>query len=253
MSDLPNMKPQVYSKNEESEFEQKGRALACAARYGVERKFLKFATPEYLECKNERYDLHNFAPLLVGDEVISPEEQLINALYLLDSGHLWCDPPTIIIINSPRYVFDDDDADKGVDCFLSHILCSLANRAINPIHTDGRLIKRSPTVNFLGSAIDIKENYKVNERHLFVWGTVVVDHYGDFDYLKTIRFLSAFKSHTKILLTCAKDMGKMLELLKINPKKVAFFFNLDDEKDSLRPPYHSKARRPATPKRTMAI
>ena len=216
---------------------------------GIERKFLRFAEPECISDPQEQYGIHNFKTITIknvyGDELCVPhDEQFQNALTLLDSGHLWSIPAGLIVINAPYHFFDGDGTDRGPEGFLAHLICSLASRM-------ERRKARPVTVNFLGT-MQLNHPYDLKERHLLVWGPLT-EHSGQYDFTKTIQFMYDFRGHTKILLTCSKDLSALLTNLKINTKQITYLFNLgafidepDDKKKNRKPtektPRKSKAK-----------
>jgi len=218
---LPSVK-RLYSDNEMAELQH---TQQTAARFGVEPKFLKFASLESVSDPQEEYTMHNYSTIHIGNKTVFHDEQFTNALALLDSGHLWCAPPSIIVINAPEHLFGDTAKEpfRGPIGFLSHLICSLAYRVSN-------LKAPAVTVNFMDPAgVDHSKGYTIKPRHLLVWGPVT-DHFHAFDYNKTIQFLYHFRTHTRVLQTSTKDMGALLANLRIDVEHVAYFFNFAAEK-----------------------
>ena len=218
---LPSIQ-RIYSDNEMAALQH---AQQTAARFGVEPKFLQFASLASVSDPQEEYIMHNYSTIHIGNKTVHYDEQLTNALTLLDSGHLWCDPPSIIVINAPEHLFGDTAKEpfRGPIGFLSHLICSLAHRVST---------RKAPavTVNFMDPAgVDHSKGYTIKPRHLLIWGPVT-DHFHAFDYNKTIQFLYQFRTHTRILQTSTKDMGALLDNLRIDVDHVAYFFNFAAEK-----------------------
>jgi len=204
----------------------------AADAYGVARKFLHFATPEFMADPQEQYGLHNYCTITAAGIytklVVSYDEQIQNALQLRTSGHLWSEPASIIVVNSPNYLFDGSakEPDKGAEGFIAHLLCSLAYRAM--------ILKSVPfniAVNYLGTAqLDYSKEYRLNPRHLLIWGPVS-DHFNSYDYNKTIQFLHTFHNYTRILITSTKDIGELLGKLSVNVTHISHFFNFDSNRE----------------------
>jgi hypothetical protein len=202
-------------------------AERLAAHYGVERKFLRFASPPYVTDSMEQYSLHQYSTIQVTDAyeksmTVTYEDQYKYIETLLSGGVLWSEPAGLIIINSPRYFFNssDKDPDGGAEAFLSHLLCSLAFRVAT---------RKAPgvDVNFLETMqLDYSRGYHLKPRHLLLWG-VCTEHFNPYDCQKTIQFLFAFRQHTRILLTSVLDMGELLDRLHLHLDSVTYIFNLD--------------------------
>jgi len=209
--------------------------------WGVEKQFLYLASKEYLEAQDEQYGIHNYKTLHATNAhaklLVDHETQFKNALELLGSGHLWCDPASIIVLNSQDYLLEGraKDAVRGVDGFLAHLLCSLAYRAIT---------RKCPRVevNYLETmALDHNKGYKMEERQVLIWGPIT-DHFNSFEYNKTVQFLYTFRHHTRILLTCTPDIGELLAKLKVNIDRVSYFFNFSACKEEVKPSHTQKSR-----------
>ena len=228
MIPLPSVKP-TYSQELLSTLSPAER---LAAFYGVEKKFLRFASSEYTSDPEEQYNLHHFNTIHVNSlyekRIVTYDDQFKNALELLSSGHLWSNPSGLIIINSPNYLFDGStkEPDRGPDAFLAHLICSLAFRVVN---------RKAPTtveVNFLEiMQLEHSKGYLLKPEHLFVWGPIT-DHFGSYDCNKTIQFLFSFRNYTRILLTSTKELGALLDRLHINLEYVTYIFNLDVKKEA---------------------
>jgi len=221
---LPSIKS-IYS--QEMLDKLAGAEYQAAAVYGVERHFLKFATPAYTTDIEEQYALHNYCTLTINAKKIHHSEQFKNALALVNSGHLWSNPAGIIIVNSPRFLFAAapegkfDTSDCDAEAFIAHLLCSLAYRVV--------VTRKAPsvTVNFLETMQLAHENqYMINPRHLLVYGPVS-DHCSPYDYQKMIQFMYSFRNHTRILITATPDLGKLLANIKLHPDRVTYYFNFD--------------------------
>jgi hypothetical protein len=202
-----------------------------AAFYGVEKRFIRFASTEYISDPQEQYNLHHFNTIHIDSfgtkTTISYDEQFKNALTLLDSGLLWSEPSGLIVINSPNYLFDGTakEPDRGPDAFLAHLICSLAHRVVN---------RKAPSidVNFLEiMQLDHAKGYQLKPNHLLIWGPIT-DHFGSYDCNKTVQFMFSFRNHTRILLTSTKDMGALLDKLHINVEHISYLFNLDVKKEA---------------------
>lgn len=245
---LPKLNIPIYS---EDELKPMCEAERHAARCGIETKYLKFATPEFTSEPDEQYRLHNYSKLHVRSShtemVVTCDEQFRNALTLLDSGMLWCKPPGLIVINSPYFVFDDPDPFKGADGFLAHLICSLSHR----VQTK-KVFKMSGVtsinVNFFGNTFLDRKDYQTIAQHLLIWGPVT-DLASDHDCAKTIQFLFSYREHTRILLTSTKDVGALLERLRINALYVSAFFNFDADKDGILIPDPPKKKKKGTPRK----
>lgn len=217
---LPNLK-QPYSDSWLNTLPPAPSAQRLAASvYGVEPHFLFFASPEHVADPEENYRNHRYSTLYIGSDVIHHSDQFKNSLTLVDSGILWSNPSGLIIINSPRFLFEDK-ASEGAEGFLSHLLCSLAHRVA--------ITRKAPTVtvNFLETMqLDHAGGYRMNDRHLLVWGPIS-DHSPSYEINKTIQFLFTFRRHSKILITTTQDMRALLYNLRINPGRVDYYFNFD--------------------------
>jgi len=204
-----------------------------AASYGVEKMFLKFATPEFTSDEKTQYALHNYSTITIASKfkrvTIHHDEQFKNALSLLDSGHLWCEPPGLIIINSPYYLFDGvSGRDHGPEGFLSHLICSLAFRV-------AKCVTSNMAVNFLDvTQLDVKQ-YTLKERHVLIWGPIT-EHFSSYDYNKAIQFLYSFRNYTRILVTSTTDLGAILDNMHVSIDAVTHVFNFAATKDELLPP-----------------
>ena len=167
MIDLPSVKP-TYS--DDMKVGLSPTQCQAGSNYGVERRFLHFASQEYLSDPDEQYRLHHYNTLIVknqyGQIKVTHDEQFKNALDLINNGMLWCQPPGIIVINSPHYFFDSSptEKDRSAEAFLAHLLCSLAHRTmtIKPA--------RHTHVHFLEiMQLDHSRGYRQNERQLLIW------------------------------------------------------------------------------------
>lgn len=229
MIPLPNIKP-IYPPEVLSKFSPPER---MAAHYGVDQRFLRFASPPYTTDPEEMYSLHQYSTLRVTDvygdvKTITHAEQYDAAKKLLDSGMLWCAPAGVIIINSPYYFFNssDKDPDGGAEAFLAHLLCSLAHRVAN------RKV-RDIEVNYLETmSLDHGRGFHMKPKHLLLWG-VCTEHFNSYECQKTIHFLHTFRHHTRILLTSVSDMGELLERLHLHVDHVTCLFNLDRRQEML--------------------
>jgi len=230
MTPLPSIKPE-YPREILDGFPPAER---LAAYYGVERKFLRFASPPYSTDQQEQYALHQYASMAVTDSygdaaTVTHDDQYRKAVEILDSGVLWCDPPGLVIINSPYYFFNssDSDPDGGAEAFLAHLLCSLALR----VHQ--RKASSDINVNFLEMLQIDPRQYIIKPKHLLLWG-VCTEHLSAYDCSKTIQFLHSFRNHTRILLTSVSDMGELLDLLHIHLSHVTALFNLDRRQEMMK-------------------
>lgn len=215
-------------------------AQQTAARYGVDPLYLKFASSASASDIQEEYALHNFSTLHIGSKVVTHDDQFNDALQMLDNGCLWGNPASVIIVNAPKHLFPSkvkygekkekkDDPYLGPVCFISHLACSLAYRVST---------KRIPHsvfsyLDMTGGGIDLAKGYDRHPRNLFVWGPIT-DHSNSFDYSKTIQFLYAFRSQTRILLTSTPDLESMLDKLHMHVDHVSYFFNFASEKGDSR-------------------
>lgn len=225
---LPSVRP-VY---EQKMLDTLSPAERQAAFYGVEKRFLRYASKEYIEDPQEQYNLHHFNTIRIEgyyETITIPHDvQFNHALELLNSGHLWCDPPALIVINAPNYLFDGTakEMDRGPDAFLAHLVCSLAYRTMN------RKAPSDVAVNFLECMqLNHVDGYILKPRHLLVWGPVT-DHFNSYDYNKTVQFLFSFRNYTRILLTSTKNLGELLGKLHINLAHVTYYFNFDVKKEA---------------------
>jgi len=212
-----------------------------AANYGVEKVFLKFASPEFTADEQMQYKMHKYSTLTIVNKfnkrvIVHHDTQFTNALSLLDSGHLWCEPPGLIIINSPHYIFDKESGrDYGSNGFLAHLLCSLAFRV-------SKCVTRDLEVNFLDFAqLDVTQ-YKLKKRHVLIWGPIT-EHFSSYDYNKAIQFLSSFRNHTRILMTSVTDLGAILDNLHVNIDAVTHVFNFAETPDEISPPAPTSPRK----------
>ena len=231
--DLPIVNKCVYSPEFLATLNPTQRQAATV--YGVERRFLHFATPEYTSDVDEQYAIHQFCTLtatgLYTRLVHSHDVQSANALKLLNSGHLWSEPASIIVINASNYLFSGSqeekekekkkDGDRGMDGFIAHLLCSLAHRVVN---------RKSPNdlkVSYLETMqLDHSKGYQLSPHHVLIWGPIT-DYFNSYDYNKTIQFLYSFRNYTRILMTVTKDIGELLGKLHINVDRISYFFNLN--------------------------
>ena len=113
----------------------------------------------------------------------------------------------------------------------------------------------SINVNFLGTTFLDRKDYQTIAQHLLIWGPVT-DLASDHDCARTIQFLFSYRDHTRLLLTSTKDVGALLERLRINASYVSYFFNLDADKEGIvipDPPNKKKkgAVRKETPKKEL--
>jgi hypothetical protein len=116
----------------------------------------------------------------------------------------------------------------------------------------------SINVNFFGTTFFDRKDYQTIAQHLLIWGPLT-DLASDHDCAKTIQFLFAYRDHTRVLLTSTKDVGALLERLRINTSYVSFFFNLDADKEGIVIPDPPKKRggkkgagkKQATPKKEL--
>jgi len=213
MIPLPSVKP-VY---DQEVLNTMGPSERQAAFYGVDRRFLRFASSEYISDVDEHYNLHQYSTINFSGITITYDEQFTNVKKLLNSGMLWSDPAGVIIINSPSYFFDGG---QGAEAFLSHLICSLAHRVVT---------RKAPAldVNFLEvMQLDHTKTYQLKPRHLLVWGPVT-DHFSSYDFNKTIQFLFSFRNYTRILLTSTQDMESLLSQLKMHVNHAAYYFNFN--------------------------
>lgn len=227
---LPSVKPEYTQEFIES----LSPTERFAAAYGVEKKFLRYATPDYTSDPQEQYSIHGYSTISVAGiynrVTVRHDEQFNNALKLLDSGQLWSNPAGIIIVNSPYHLFgtgiDRDKVDRSPEGFVSHLICSLASRI-------AKRISPEVYVNFLEvMQLDHSKQYQTKPRHLLVWGPIT-DHFSSYDYNKTIQFLFAFRNHTRILVTSTQDLGTLLTKLRMDTDAVTYFFNFDVNKEEV--------------------
>jgi len=226
----------------------------AAAVYGVGKQFLKFATVDFTSDKHEQYDVHKFHRLSLvqdGNRVKkTTDEQFQDALELLDSGLLWCDPTGIIVVNAPYFIFNGNEKDPypGPVGFINHLLCSLAHRVII-----GKTPTRNIEVNFLETMqLDFTRGYHLKPEHLLIYGPVT-DHSSEYEYTKAIQFLFSFRNYTRILLTSTPDLGEMLTQLKINITHVSYFFNFDTSLEKTTDAIKNKTKKPKKEKPTIGI
>lgn len=244
MIPLPSIKP-VYPQEILSVFPPAER---MAAHYGVDRRFLRFASPPYSTDSEEQYSLHQYSTLRItdsyGDAVtVTHDEQYESAKNLINSGVLWCEPAGLIIINSPHYFFKstDKDPDGGAEAFLAHLLCSLAHRVA------ARKVS-GIEVNFLETmALDHVRGYAFKPKHLLIWG-VCTEHFNSYECQKTIQFLHTFRHYTRILLTSVTDMGELLDRLHLHINHATCLFNLDPREEMLKETRQAKLTKKAKPK-----
>jgi len=227
MIPLPSVKP-FYSQEMKEKLPSPSERQA--AFYGVEERFLHYAGKEFTADVEEQYRLHNYTTVTVSGHcnkiTVTYEDQLKNALELINNGMLWCQPSGLIIINSPYHLFDGStkDADRCASAFLAHLVCSLAHRVV---------IRQCPNaeVNYLETMpLDHSKVYDLKQRHLLIYGPIT-DHFNSFDYNKAIQFLFAFRHYTRILLTSSQDLGDLLDKLKMNINYVSYFFNFNSRQD----------------------
>lgn len=193
-------------------------AARLSAHFGVQKKFLYFASPDYTEVDREMYGVHKFSSFNLEGKRIAPEEQEDNALVLLDSGKLWSS--SVIVINSPHTLFNGKENALGIEAFLSHILCSLAYRVQK---------RKAPSVevNFLETVqLDHTKGYQMKENHLLIWGPCT-ENFSSYDCNKTVQFLFSFRSYAKILLVSTVDLEAFLEKFQLSLDAVSFIFNLE--------------------------
>jgi hypothetical protein len=228
-------------------------AERMAANYGVDRRFLRFASPPYVTSDDEQYALHQYTTMRIVDAYgdvteIGHDVQYEAAKSMLDSGVLWGAPAGVIVINSPYYFFNssDKDPDGGAEAFLAHLLCSLAHRVAN------RTVS-GINVNYLETmSLDHSREYALKPKHLLIWG-VCTEHFNSYDCQKTIQFLHTFRHYTRILLTSVTDMGELLTKLHLHVSNVTHLFNLDRRmemvKEEQRQVRLTKKKRPSTKSR----
>lgn len=230
MLPLPSVKPNYDKDTSTADWKEAStwsQAEATAIRYGVDKKFIHFASTAYTSEPEEHYGIHKFKNAHVSSPGFDPidittDEQYKNALKLLDDGTLWSKPPGVIVINSPYYLFNSTAAEpaRGPDGFLAHLLCSLAHRTSS---------RKAPSVdvNFMElMQLDFSKEYKFNPRHLLVWGPCT-NHFNSFDCNKTIQFLFSFRHYTRILLTSTSDLGELLARFHMSSVHASYIFNLD--------------------------
>jgi hypothetical protein len=196
--------------------------MRWSARHGVEEKFLYFASPEYNNPEID-YRVHEYSNLHVGEMCIHHSDQPAQAVSMVNDGYLWSDPAGIIIINSPRYMFSSKH-DRGAESFIAHLICSLGRKVIT-----GDRIARGTDVNFLETMqLDHTMRFNFKDRHLLVWGPIS-ENCTAHEYSKTTQFLFAFRRFTRIILTTTQDMHQLLRSIKLDPKRVTFYFNFDED------------------------
>jgi len=223
---LPSVKPHLS----QNALDSLSPVERLSAFYGVNRQFLHFASEAYLNDPEEQYGVHDFSTLRISGESgyseVTYENQHKHARELLDSGHLWNEPSGLIILNAPNFLFYEaaDKLDTGALAFLNHLLCSLSYRVVN---------RKCPPVDvhFLETMqLDMSRDYQFKERHLLIWGPVT-DYFSNAEFSKAIQFLYTFRHFTRILVMSTKDVGEMLDKLRIRRNYISYIFQFDFAND----------------------
>jgi len=221
MLPLPSIKP-FYTPDEVQSLAT-NPAAKLALYYGVDKKFLKFTDPSYVEDINEQYEMHNFSTFSVvcvgGEkEEVTAKVQAQKAVELINDGGLWA--PSLILINSPSYFFHGADSSiEGPDGLLAHFICSLCHRIVT---------RKAPPVeiNFLETMqLDHARGYQFKPKHLCIWGPLT-ENSSQYDFNKTTQFLFSFRHYARILLLSVRDIGAFLEKFNTSLSAVDFVFNL---------------------------
>jgi len=203
-----------------------------AATFGVGEKYLALTSDDYLKDPVEQYDIHNYATLDIQGThtriTVPYAVQRENALHILDNGILWAMPSGIIVVNSP-YVLDGNSKEPffGADGFIAHLICSLAHR----ISVRKGTAKQIEVSYLNANSLDFSREYDLVRKHTVVLGPIT-DYFLSSDFNSAIQTLHILKHHTIILHTATKDLGALLEKMRINVSSVDYFFNFDVRSDA---------------------